>query len=160
MSTDHVEAVVRPAIPAKCLAEIEAWLLRRVFKTEENGEYLGFDGCWTLNDLYDETLSLDEELRSALAASRHICPELCAAVERQIGEVGWIILGDVDYETIFQAVILRHPDLLDHISIARCYRDTKMRYFDESFTLITATSIETICSRGDKIVHRKGTAPH
>jgi hypothetical protein len=156
MSIDYVEATVRPAIPAKCLTQVEAWLLRRVFKTEENGNYLSFDGFWTLNDLYDETLSFDEELRRALVASRQVCPELCAAVERQIGKVGWIKLGAVDYETIFQAVIRRHPDFLEHISIAKCYSDTGLKYFDQSFTLISATSIESIYGRGEKIVHRTG----
>jgi hypothetical protein len=60
MSIDFVEAVVRPAIPAKCLTQIEAWLLRQVFKTEKNGKYLGFDGCWTLNDMHEGVLSVDD----------------------------------------------------------------------------------------------------
>jgi hypothetical protein len=165
MSTDYVEATVRPAIPAKCLTQVEAWLLRRVFKTEENEKYLGFDGCWTLNDLYDETLSLDEELGRALAASRHICPELCAAVERQISKEGVIKFGSVDYESIFQSIIRRHPDFLRHISIEECDCNTGRLDYEQRFTLITADAIESIRTKriyenGEfekiQIVHRTG----
>lgn len=145
MSMDIIEAEVRPAIPAKCLTQVEAWLLRRVFITEEKDNYLGFDGHWSLNDIYQGTpVSPDEELERALAASRQVCPELCAAVEREIAKNGEINPASVDYQAIFQAIIRRHPNRLDHISIARCYRDTRYSYFDEGFTLITATEIGSI----------------
>jgi len=106
MSTDFVDAVVRPAIPAKCLTQVETWLLRRVFITEEKDNYLGFDGCWTLNDIFQGTpVSPDEELERALAASRHVCPELCTAVEREIAKTSEINPASVNYEAIFQAII-------------------------------------------------------
>ena len=131
MSIDYVEATVRPAIPAKCLTQVEAWLLRRVFITEEKDNYLGFDGYWTLNDIYQGTpVSPDEELWKALAASRQVCPELCTAVEREIAKTDEINPASVNYEAIFQAIIRRHPVLLKHISIAQCNQDTRRSYFD------------------------------
>ena len=60
MSIDYIEAFVRPTIPTKCFADLEAWLLTRVFKTEASGNRLGFHACWSFNDIYQNTLSDDE----------------------------------------------------------------------------------------------------
>jgi hypothetical protein len=46
MSINYIQATVRQTIPADCLAPIERWLLTRIFKTEERGDSLVFDGCW------------------------------------------------------------------------------------------------------------------
>jgi hypothetical protein len=84
MSIDFVETQVCPTIPAKCLTDIESWLLLRVFQTKIRDGHINFAVCWTYNDLYEEQLFPDKELEKALSTSRQVCPELCAAVERQI----------------------------------------------------------------------------
>lgn len=154
MSIDLFEATVCPRIPAKCLADIESWLLFRVFRANRKDEYIGFDGCWDLNDLFDGKLFPDKELEKALSNSRQVCPELCAAVERQLSKEGWILLGAVNYHVILHGIILRHEKLLDCISIEEQSSDTKYRYFDKGFSLITATEIGSIYIEGGKIVHR------
>ena len=139
MSSDYIEAFVRPTIPTKCFADLEAWLLTRVFKTEVSGNRLGFHACWTYNDIYENTL-FDDELSKALAASYEICPDLCAAVESEINRRGEIILGAVDYEKIFQSVVRRCPDFLRHISVVERDCNNKSYDYDETFTLITASN--------------------
>ena len=144
MSTDYIEAAVCPAIPTKCLADVEAWLLTRVFKAEPRGDDLSFHACWTWNDIYEERLSPDDELSKALAASSEICPDLCAAVKREFNKSSEIILGAVDYEIIFQSLIRRNPDFLRHISVVERDCNTKSFDYDETFTLIAADAIELI----------------
>jgi hypothetical protein len=146
MSIDYIEAFVRPTIPTKCFADLEAWLLTRVFKTEARGNDLGFHACWSLSDICEKTLSKDE-LSKALAASYEICPDLCAAVESEINRRGEIILGAVDYEKIFQSAVRRCPDFLRHISVEERDCNTKYYDYDETFTLITADAIESICTK-------------
>ena len=146
MSIDYIEAVVCPTIPTKCFADLEAWLLTRVFETEARGNDLGFHACWSLNDIYEKTLS-DNELSKALAASYEICPDLCAAVESEINRRGEIILGAVDYEKIFQSAVRRCPDFLRHISVEERDCNTKYYDYDETFTLITADAIKSICTK-------------
>jgi hypothetical protein len=88
MSIDFVEAIVRPNVSTQCLASVETWILRRVFTTEVENNYFSFGGNWTLNDLFDERLYPNDELTKALANSREICPDLCAAVEREFSKSG------------------------------------------------------------------------
>jgi len=165
MSLDYIEVGVCPTIPAKCLENIESWLLFRLFKTQARDDRIYFHACWTYNDIGDEQLSPDNDLERALAASRQVCPDLCAAVERQIAKNGEIRLGSVDYETIFQSIIRRHPDALGHISIEERDCNTKSLDYDQTFTLITATAIESIRTKrlyehdnsmNIQIVHRTG----
>src|SRR5256885_1076323 len=100
MSNDYIEATV---IPADCLVPIERWLLTRIFKTEERGGYLVFQGHWDYQDvLYGYGVSADDELTEVLTASREICPELCAEVEREFNKSGEIQCA-IDYEKIFQS---------------------------------------------------------
>src|SRR6516164_5242772 len=113
MSVDYIEAVVRQTIPVDCLAAIERWLLTRIFETEDRGDSLVFHGYW---DYQGHTVSPDDELTAALTASREICPELCAEVERAINENGEI-QGGIDHEGIFQSIVRRHSDVLHHVSI-------------------------------------------
>src|SRR5215469_17114200 len=83
MSTDYIKAIVRQTIPADCLAPIERWLLTRIFETEERGDSLVFYGSWDYSTVFDAYgVSPDDKLTEALTASREICPELCAEVER------------------------------------------------------------------------------
>src|SRR5215510_3781620 len=111
MSIDYIEVTVRQTIPADCLVGIERWLLTRIFKTQERGDSLGFYGCWD----YDfHTLCPDDELTEVLTASREICPELCAEVEREINKRGEIRCA-IDYERIFQSIVRRHADVLHHV---------------------------------------------
>jgi hypothetical protein len=152
MSVDYVQIVVRPTIPSAYLADIEAWLLTRAFQTEAKGDRLSFQACWSLNDIFENILSPDQELGKALASSREICRGLCVAVERAILKSDVIMLGAVDYESIFQSIIQRHPDL-QHISIEECDCNTRAINFDQRFTLITADAIESIRTVG---VHEKG----
>jgi hypothetical protein len=98
--------------------------------------------------------SPDEELQNALAASSKACPELCAAIQRKIAQRGAILLGTVDYETIFQSIIRRHPSL-QHISIEECDRMSNSKYCHMTLTLITATEIESISTLSGNI-HRSG----
>ena len=102
---------------------------------------VSFSGCWGYDEYWYGSFSPDEELRNALAASSKACPELCAAIQREIAKRGAILLGGVDYETIFQSIIRRHPSLW-HISIEECVRNPTSDYYDKTFTLITATEIE------------------
>jgi hypothetical protein len=69
MSIDYVEAFVRPAIPRDYLADVEAWLLARIFNAQQRGDRLAFHASWTLNDIYEGILSPDEALTRALASS-------------------------------------------------------------------------------------------
>jgi hypothetical protein len=146
MSRDYFEIHVRPTIPAKCLTDIDAWLLFRVFKTEHKDNGFGFSARWSLNYFFEEIFPTDNELREALISSLQACPELCTAVESRIKN-GGIILGSVDYEAIFQAIIRRHPDFLQHISIEEYDYDERFSYYDKTFTLITANAIETISTK-------------
>jgi molybdopterin synthase catalytic subunit len=107
----------------------------------------------------------NSKLGRALAASRQVCPELCAAVEREIAKNGEISLGSVDYETIFQGIVRRNPDCLGHINIEEGDCNTNRLYYDQTYTLITATAIESIRTKclyenGEfkniQIVHRTG----
>jgi hypothetical protein len=142
MSMDYIEVTVRQTIPADCLAGIERWLLARIFKIEERGDSLVFYGCW---HFHGHSVSPDDELTEALTASREICPELCAAVEREIDERKEI-LGWINYERIFQSIVQRHPELLQHISIEEVDSNTRRGPFRETFTLITAQCIKSINS--------------
>jgi hypothetical protein len=143
---DYIEITVRQTIPADCLAGIQRWLLTRIFKTEERGDSLVFHGCW---DYHGHTVSPDNELTEALTASREICPELCAEVEREINENGEIE-GGIDHERIFQSIVRRHPDVLHHVSIEKFNRNTKRWGLDrETLTIITAQCIMSINSDGN-----------
>lgn len=144
MSVDYIDVDVCPTIPTECMEDIESWLLFRVFGTKKIDDRILFYAYWTWNDIYDRTLSPDNDLERALAASRQVCPDLCAAVEREISTNGKITLGAVDYETIFQSIIRRHPNALRHISIKECDSNSRSMDYDETFTLITATAIESI----------------
>ena len=154
MCVKYIELVVRPTIPAKCLTPVEYWLLGQIFETKKIGNYVGFSACWGYDKYWYGSFSPDEELQNALAASSKACPELCAAIQREIAQRGAILLGTVDYETIFQSVILRHPSL-QHISIEECVRNPTSDYYDKTFTLITATEIELISTLSGNI-HRSG----
>jgi hypothetical protein len=85
MNTDIIRAAVRPPIPAKCLTHLEAWLLRRVFITEEIDNDLGFDVCRTLNDIHErmgEVLIGVERHRAAATRPCEVAramKELCRA---------------------------------------------------------------------------------
>ena len=115
MSIDYIQATVRQKIPADCLAPIERWLLTRIFKTEERGGCLVFQCSWDYCEiLYGYGVCPDDELTGVLTASREICPELCAEVEREINENGEIE-GGIDHERIFQSIVRRHPDVLHHV---------------------------------------------
>src|SRR6266516_840030 len=144
MSMDYIEITVRQTIPADCLAGIERWLLTRIFKTEERGDSLVFHGCW---DYEGHTVSPDNELTEALTASREICPELCAEVERVINENGEI-QGGIDHKRIFQSIVRRHPDVLHHVSIEKFNCNTR-RVHRETLTIITAQCIMSIDSDGN-----------
>ena len=117
MSIDWIEATVRQTIPVACLAPIERWLLTRLFRTEEKHNCLCIHGVWSLNDFYEGELCPDDELTKALAASREICLELCAEVEREMSKNGKIVLGAINYASIFQSILRRHPECRNHISI-------------------------------------------
>jgi len=164
MSVDYVEASVCPAIPREYLTDIEAWLLTRVFDTEQSGDRLAFQGCWSLNDIYEGELSPDQALIGALASSRELCPDLCVTVEHEITKSSVIMLGAVDYEVIFQSIIQRHHRL-HHISIEESDCNTKSIAYEKTFTLITSEAIESIRTKaiyedGDyknvQIVRRSG----
>src|SRR5262245_1311794 len=115
MSIDWIEATVRQTIPVACLAPIERWLLTRLFRTEEKHNYLRLYGHWSLNDFYEGELCPDDELTETLAASREICPELCAEVEREMIKNGKIVFGAINYTSIFQSILRRHPECRTHI---------------------------------------------
>jgi hypothetical protein len=145
MSIDYMQITLRQPIPADCLAGIERWLLTRIFKTEERGDSLVFHGYW---DYQGHTVSPDEELTEALTASREICPELCAEVERVINENGEI-QGGIDHERIFQSIVRRHPEVLHHVSIEEFDCNTKRGLRRETLTIITAQCIMSINSDGN-----------
>jgi hypothetical protein len=150
MSIDYIEAVISPPIPTECLTALEIWFLTRVFKTEEiktdeRGNRLGLHACWSLNDVYEKELLPDYELSRAFEASHEICPDLHASVEHEINKSGAIILGAVGYEKIFQSVMQRSPGYLQHISVNERICNTRSIDYDETFTLITADAIESIC---------------
>ena len=123
MSTEWMEATVRRAFPADCLTPIERWLLTRIFKTEETGNSLVFRGCWMAGEPMSGGVSHDDKLTEALTASREICPELCAEVERTIKKREEF-QGQIDYERIFQFIVRRHPDVLQHVSIEYSHHTT------------------------------------
>lgn len=166
MSVDYVEATVHQRIPAKCLTDIESWLLFRVFRANRKNGYIGFGAFWDLINICDEPIFPDKELEKALSTSRQVCPELCAAVERQISKEGLITFCSIDYETIFQGIIRRNPDFLKHITIEERFGNTKRLDHEQQITLITANAIESIGTKRtyDKdaevknveIVHRTG----
>ena len=145
MSIDYIQATVRQKIPADCLAPIERWLLTRIFETEDRGDSLVFHGYW---DYQGHTVSPDDELTAALTASREICPELCAEVERAINENGEI-QGGIDHEGIFQSIVRRHSDVLHHVSIEEFDWNTKRGLCRETLTIITAQCIMSINSDGN-----------
>jgi hypothetical protein len=157
MSTDFVEAYVHPNIPTQCLAKIETWILKRVFITKVKNDYVSFSGCWTLDDIYDNRLYPDDELTRALTDSHEICPDLCAAVEREFKKSGQIILGAVNYKKIFKCIVQRHPSHLSYVSICEDDENTRCGITRMSLTLITADAVETICTSSKKIVHRNET---
>ena len=66
MSIDYIEVYVRPTIPQEHLADVEAWLVARVFHAEQRGDRLAFHGSWTLNDIYEEILSPDQSASAGL----------------------------------------------------------------------------------------------
>src|SRR5262249_8639542 len=151
MSVDYIEATVRQKIPADCLAPIERWLLTRIFKTEERGDSLVFYGCWDYNTaFYAYGVSPDDKLTEALTASREICPELCAQVERTINksEKSEGFQGRINYKRIFQSIVRRHPDVLHHVSIEDFTCNTKRGPRCETLIIITAQSIMSINSDG------------
>ncbi len=149
MSIDYIEATVRQKIPADCLAPIERWLLTRIFKTEERGDSLVFHGCWDYCEvLYGYGVSPDDELAEVLTASREICPELCAEVEREFNKNGEIQCA-IDYEKIFQSIVRRHPDVLHHVSIEEFDCNTRRGLDCETLTIITAQCIMSINSDGN-----------
>jgi hypothetical protein len=150
MSIDYIEASIRQTIPADCLANIEKWLLTRLFSTKETDTRLRFYASWSLNDFYEGELSPDDELINALAASREICPELCAEVEREMNKNGKIIQGAINYERIFQSIVRRHPNFLDHVSIEEFDCNTKRTDHRETLTMITAQSITSVTSDGSE----------
>jgi hypothetical protein len=145
MSIDYIETTVRQTIPVDCLAGVEKWLLTRIFKTKERGDALVFYGCKDYNGC---TVSPDDELTEVLTASREICPELCAEVEREINERGEI-QGWIDYRRIFQSIVRRHADVLHHVSIEEFDRNSRAGPFRETLTIITAQCIMSINSDGD-----------
>ena len=144
MSVDYINVWVSPSIPTKCLAEIEAWLLRRYFEINETKDDMIF--FHSSLDVYEcvAELNLDKDLDYALAASRQVCPELCAAVQREVERKGSIVRDEIEYETILQSIIRRHPDVLRHISIVETVHNTRSLFYEEILTLITATAIESI----------------
>jgi hypothetical protein len=163
MGIDTEELIVRPNIPMQCLASIETSILKRVFDTDAEDNYLSCFGFWLFGVRWCEKLYPDDELTKALADSREICPGLCAAVEQELRKNGQIILGAVNYEKIFQYIVQRHPSHLSYVSIREAIRD-KWGITDESWTLITADAIESIGTSSEnghfkrKIVHRNTTA--
>ena len=144
MIIDRFEVEVCPKISAKCLTDIESWLLFRAFRTDRKNGYIGFSGCWSLNEICERLILPDKELYKALFTSRQVCPELCAEVEHLIREVGFIMRNFVNYERIFQAIIRRHPNFLDQVSITRGFMHLR-----PSVTLITKP-----CTRSGSIRRR------
>ena len=148
MSTDYIKATVRQTIPADCLAPIERWLLTRIFKTEERGDFLVFQALWEEGILRTDGASPDAKLREALTASRELCPELCAEVELELNKSEEFQGAAIDYERIFQSIVRRHPDVLPHVSIEDFDCNTRDGLGCETLTIITAQSIMSISSDG------------
>jgi hypothetical protein len=149
MSIDYIEVTVRHTIPADCLAPIERWLLTRIFKTEERGDFLVFHGCWDYNEVLNGYgVSPDDELTGVLTASREICPELCAEIERGFNKSGATPCA-IDYEKIFQSIVRRHPDVLHHVSIEEFDCNDRRGLRCETLTIITAQCIMSIDSNGN-----------
>jgi hypothetical protein len=149
MSIDYIQATVRQRIPADCLTRIERWLLTRIFKTEERGDSFVFNGCWDYSELlYGYGVSPDDKLPDALSASREICPELCAQVERELNK-SEEFQGSIHYERIFQSIVRRHPDLLHHVTIEEFDCNTRRGLCCETLTVITAQRIMSINSDGE-----------
>src|SRR5262245_28987200 len=117
MITDYVEATVRQRIPIECLAPIERWILTRLFEPTETRNDLSFAAEWSAKHFFEEKVFPDDELTTALAASREICPELCAEVESEINRSAGIDLVTINYERIFHSIVGRHPDVLPFVSI-------------------------------------------
>jgi hypothetical protein len=157
MGTDYIKATVRQRIPAACLAPIERWLLTRIFETEERGGFFVFHGCWeygTISCHYG--VSPDDKFREALAASRELCPELCAEFDflNKSNE----FQGAIDYKRIFQSIVRRHPDVLHHISIEDFDCNTSSEFSCETLTIITAQSIMSIDSLGE--IYQRPWSPY
>ena len=149
MSVDYISATVRQTIPADCLAPIERWLLTRIFETEERGDSLVFYGSWDYSTVFDAYgVSPDDKLTEALTASREICPELCAEVERTINKSEKSEEFRINDERIFQSIVRRHPDVLHHVSIEDFDCNTRQGLHCETLTIITAQSIMSINSDG------------
>ena len=146
MSVDYIEPTVRQRIPVNCLAGIERWLLTRIFKIGEGGgDSLSIHACL---DFQGHTIAPDDELAEALTASRQICPELCAEVEREINETGEID-GGIDYMKIFQSIVRRHPDILPYVSVEEFCCNTRRGVWRETLSIITAQCIMSIDSNGN-----------
>jgi hypothetical protein len=108
MSSYYIEAIVHQTIPCECVKLVEAWLLTRLFKTKIRHvknkikhDRFCFSAGWMLDDLDQGAFSSDGKLTKALAASRKVCPELCAEVEHEIDSGGNIRLGMIDHKKIF-----------------------------------------------------------
>jgi hypothetical protein len=147
MSINYIQATVRQTIPADCLAPIERWLLTRIFKTEERGDSLVFDGCWDYNEAFHAYgVSPDDKLTEALTASRELCPELCAEAELELNKSDELA---IDYRRIFQSIVRRHPDVLHHVSMEHFNYNTRRGLDCQTLTMITAQSIVSINSDGE-----------
>jgi hypothetical protein len=149
MSTNYIQVIVRQRIPAACLVSIEKWLLARIFETEERGDFLVFHNCWEEGMLRTDDDSSDDKLREALAASRELCPELCAEVEF-LTKKNEFRESAIDYKRIFQSIVRRHPDVLHHVSIEELDCNTNRGLEGETLTIITAQSIMSIDSLGER----------
>ncbi|MGA7450242.1 MAG: hypothetical protein WBW73_02820, partial [Rhodoplanes sp.] len=55
--------------------DIESWLLFRAFRTDRKNGYIGFSGCWSLNEICERLILPDKELHKALITSRQVNPE-------------------------------------------------------------------------------------
>ena len=156
MSSYYIEAIVHQTIPCECVKLVEAWLLTRLFKTKIRHvknkikhDRFCFSAGWMLDDLDQGAFSSDGKLTKALAASRKVCPELCAEVEHEIDSGGNIRLGMIDHKKIFQSIVRRHTNRLPHVSILEFLHGTdRVQYLEEAFTLITAGAIEALKTRG------------
>jgi hypothetical protein len=82
-----------------------------------------------------------------LTASRELCPERCAEVERALNKSNEF-QGVIHYERIFQSIVRRHPDVLRHVSIEYLELNTNRGLDGEILTIITAQSIMSISSDG------------
>ncbi len=158
MGNPYIIVEVRPRIPRKAVANLERWLLMRIFnKAKVVGKYFEFCALWD----YDWTcyLSRDDELMRAIY--QDVCPNrrLCTEAERKIVLRRELLVGSVNYVRIFQSLLQRNPVLPKHISIRKTDHDTSCFDYNETLTLITAHSIESISAEWaagfKKIVQRK-----